>query len=108
MCAVLWTALGVLWLFPSLDLSLRAFWAFGLAAAICRTVVLLAVRGRETVPAALLGAALAADAALLTGLLDITGGPFNPFVVMYAVYIWAGAVAVFSSPVPPLAPLLRF
>ena len=38
--------------------------------------------------------ALAADAALLTGLLDITGGPFNPFIVMYAVYIWVGAVAI--------------
>jgi hypothetical protein len=38
--------------------------------------------------------ALAADPALLTGLLDITGGPFNPFIVMYAVYIWTGAVAV--------------
>ena len=34
------------------------------------------------------------DAALLTGLLDITGGPFNPFIVMYAMYIWLGAVAV--------------
>ena len=31
------------------------------------------------------------------GLLDITGGPFNPFIVMYAVYIWVGAVAI--SPV---------
>ena len=45
-------------------------------------------------PSALLGVALAADAALLTGLLDITGGPFNPFIVMYAVYIWVGAVAI--------------
>jgi len=31
---------------------------------------------------------------LLTGLLDITGGPFNPFIVMYGVYIWIGAVAI--------------
>ena len=45
-------------------------------------------------PSALVGVALAADAALLTGLLDITGGPFNPFIVMYAVYIWVGAVAI--------------
>jgi two-component system sensor histidine kinase RegB len=40
------------------------------------------------------GVALVADAALLTGLLDITGGPFNPFIVMYAVYIWVGAVTI--------------
>jgi two-component system sensor histidine kinase RegB len=96
-CAVLWTVLGVLWLFPHLDLSLRGVRALGLAAAICRTFVVLAVRRRETAPSALRGVALAADAALLTGLLDITGGPFNPFIVMYAVYIWVGAAAV--SPV---------
>ena len=52
---------------------------------------------RQRAPSVLLGVALAADAVLLTGLLDITGGPFNPFIVMYAVYIWAAAVAV--SPV---------
>ena len=45
----------------------------------------------------LLGLTLAADAVLLTGLLDITGGPFNPFIVMYATYIWVAVVAV--SPV---------
>ena len=96
-CAVLWTVFGVLWLFPHLDLSLRGVRALGLAAAMCRTVVVLAVRRREITPWAPLGAALAADAALLTGLLAITGGPFNPFIVMYAVYIWVGAVAM--SPV---------
>ena len=96
-CAVLWVLLGVLWLFPHLDLSLREVSRLGLAAAICRTVVVLASRRGETPPSALVGLALAADAALLTGLLDITGGPFNPFIVMYAVYIWIGAVGV--SPV---------
>ena len=94
-CAVLWTVLGVLWLFPHLDLSLRGVararigcgnlshrlscWRFATPAA---------------PPSARLGVALAADAALLTGLLDITGGPFNPFIVMYAVYIWVAAAAV--------------
>ncbi|MGB7220627.1 MAG: ATP-binding protein [Vicinamibacterales bacterium] len=93
-CAALWSVLGVVWLFPHLDLSLRGVGALGLAAAICRTIVLLAARRRDTPPSALLGVALAADAALLTGLLDITGGPFNPFIVMYAVYIWVAAVAI--------------
>ncbi len=36
-----------------------------------------------------------ADAALLTGLLEITGGPYNPFIVMYAIYVWL-AVATLS------------
>lgn len=93
-CFVLWVLLGVLWLFPHLDLSLREVGRLGLAAAICRTVVVLASRRGEAPPSALVGLALAADAALLTGLLDITGGPFNPFIVMYAVYIWVGAVAI--------------
>jgi hypothetical protein len=37
---------------------------------------------------------LAADAALLTGLLDITGGPFNPFIVMYVTYVWLAAATL--------------
>ena len=96
-CVVLWTLLGVLWLFPHLDLSLREVSWLGLAAAICRTAVVLAFHRRQSAPSVLLGVALAADAVLLTGLLDITGGPFNPFIVMYAVYIWVAVVAV--SPV---------
>jgi two-component system sensor histidine kinase RegB len=41
-----------------------------------------------------LAASLSADALLLTGLLDITGGPFNPFIVMYVTYVWLAAVTV--------------
>jgi hypothetical protein len=93
-CAVLWTVLGALWAFPHLDLSLREVSRLGLAAAICRTVVAIASHRRSAASPVLIGVALAADAALLTGLLDITGGPFNPFIVMYAVYIWVGAVAM--------------
>ena len=40
----------------------------------------------------LLGVAFAADAALLAGLLDLTGGLYNPFLVMYLVYVWAASV----------------
>ena len=93
-CVVLWTLLGVLWLFPHLDLSLREVSWLGLAAAICRTAVVLAFNRGRRVPSVLLGVSLAADAILLTGLLDITGGPFNPFIVMYAAYVWVAVVAV--------------
>jgi len=96
-CVVLWTLLGVLWLFPHLDLSLREVRWLGLAAALCRTAVVLAFTRRLRVPSVMLGVALAADAILLTGLLDITGGPFNPFIVMYAAYIWIAVVVI--SPV---------
>jgi len=93
-CLALWTAFAMAWLLPHLDLSLRAIAPFGLAAAICRTLVAATLHRRGSAPRWLLGLALAADATLLTGLLDITGGPFNPFIVMYVVYVWFAAVTV--------------
>ena len=38
-------------------------------------------------PRAAAGAALLLDVVLLTGLLEITGGPFNPFIVIYGVQV---------------------
>jgi two-component system sensor histidine kinase RegB len=92
--AILWAVLAVTWAFPSLDLSLRGIAVLGLAAAICRTGVLLTGRSRSTVSVATHGIALVSDALLLTGLLDITGGPFNPFIVMYVTYVWVALVVV--------------
>jgi two-component system sensor histidine kinase RegB len=92
-CIALWAVLGVVWLFPHLDLSLRDIRLLGLTAAVCRTLVVVWSR-RESSPRMLPGLALASDAVLLTGLLDITGGPFNPFIVMYAAYVWTAAVVV--------------
>ncbi|MEO5896426.1 MAG: ATP-binding protein [Vicinamibacterales bacterium] len=93
-CLLLWAAVTVVWLLPHLELSLRAIAPLGLTAAICRTLVVLVSRRGEPVPAFWLGLALCADAALLTGLLDITGGLFNPFIVMYVTYVWLAAVTV--------------
>lgn len=93
-CAILWVALALAWGLPHLDLSLRAVALLVLAAALCRTsIALLAAVGRD-VPRALIGVAWCADAALLTGLLDITGGPFNPFIVMFGAYVWLAAVTL--------------
>ena len=93
-CAMLWTVIGVAWLFPHLDLSLREIAPLGLAAAICRTLIAAMAQKRSRVPPPLAGFALAVDAALLTGLLDITGGPFNPFIVMFATYVWLATVSL--------------
>jgi two-component system, sensor histidine kinase RegB len=93
-CVVLWTVFAVAWLFPHLDLPLRAIVALGLTAAICRTLVAATFRARQRAPRWLRGLSLAADAAMLTGLLDITGGPFNPFIVMYVTYVWLAGVTV--------------
>jgi two-component system sensor histidine kinase RegB len=92
--AMLWIVMAAAWLFPHLDLSLRGIAPLGLAAAICRTVVAALVQKRRCAPQALVGFSLAIDAALLTGLLDITGGPFNPFIVMFVTYVWLASVSL--------------
>jgi two-component system sensor histidine kinase RegB len=91
-CAALWGGFAAAGLLPHLDLSIRAILPLGLAAAICRTSIAALIHWRGGAPAWMAGLSLGADAALLTGLLDITGGPFNPFIVMYAVYIWLAVV----------------
>lgn len=93
-CIALWAMFGVASLFPHLDLSLRGISMLGFGAAICRTFVLWMVYSRGTATAVDLGFSFAADALLLTGLLHITGGLFNPFIVMYVVYVWVAAVAI--------------
>jgi two-component system sensor histidine kinase RegB len=55
---------------------------------------LAAVRGRALAPAALCGTALTLDTFLLSGLLHATGGPYNPFGVLYLVHITLAAVVL--------------
>ena len=63
-CILLWVAVAVSWLFPHLDLPLRALAPFGLAAAICRTAVAVLVPARPTrVPRASARVSLGAEAA---------------------------------------------
>ncbi len=55
---VLWVVVAAVWLFPHLDLPLRAIAPFGLAAAICRTVVAPCSHIAACVPRALAGISL--------------------------------------------------
>jgi len=93
-CLALWAALAAAALLSHLDLPLRAIVPIGLGAAICRTFVAAAQHRASRVPRWVVGVSIAADAVLLTGLLDITGGPFNPFIVMYGVYVWLSATTL--------------
>lgn len=92
-CALLWVVVGVTWLFPQLELSLREIAPLGLGAAICRTLIAVLLQTRGEAPKSLVGFGLSVDAALLTGLLDITGGPFNPFIVMFVTYVWLASAS---------------
>jgi two-component system sensor histidine kinase RegB len=92
MCATLWLVFALAWFWPALHLPLRKLAPLGFAAALCRTLVLVADRRTSPPPPSLVAAALSVDALLLTGLLDITGGPFNPYLVIYAVYVWLASV----------------
>lgn len=92
-CILLWTVVVVVWLLPHLDLPLRTIAPLGLTAAICRTVMAVLIHRGHAAPRSLVASSLSADALLLTGLLDITGGPFNPFIVMYATYVWLAFVS---------------
>ena len=110
-CLALWTAVTGAALLPQLNLSLRAIAPFGLAAAVCPTLVTVLAQRHERVPPVVLGLSLCADAASLTGLLDITGGPFNPFIVMFVkpadgdqiVAVFDGVMPDEGADVPSLA-----
>lgn len=52
------------------------------------------VGNRTVAPRLLCGAALTLDTLLLTGLLHAAGGPYNPFSVLYLVYITLAAVVL--------------
>lgn len=86
--ALLWLVVAIVWLFPHLDVPLRESAWLGLGAAICRTAVAVIGRGGRSVSPTLYGLCWSVEAALLTSLLDITGGLFNPFLVMYVTYVW--------------------
>ncbi len=100
--AVLWTVVGAVWLFPHLDLSLRAVAPLGLAAAICRTLVVARWRTR---PAArfLQGLSLCVDAALLTGLLDAASYLTKPTDADQIVAAFDGTQPAAGADVPSLA-----
>lgn len=64
------------------------------AALAISNAALAATRRRTSSPAALCGAALTLDTLLLSALLHATGGPYNPFGVLYLVHITLAAVVL--------------
>ncbi len=87
-CVALGLGSGIALAFPMLALPLRAAAPFGLVVAALRTLVLLSSRHGRTPPEVLFGLSLVFDVVFLTSVLDLTGGPYNPFILMYVVYAW--------------------
>jgi two-component system sensor histidine kinase RegB len=93
---ILWIVFATAIAWPELGWPLHDIAIAGFACALLRTTTLALDRsGRQY--GALSALSIAGDTVLLTGLLDITGGPFNPFLVMYAVEVWLAAVTVSTA-----------
>jgi two-component system, sensor histidine kinase RegB len=67
-------------------------------AAVLNGMTAWALFRRGTVPPHLALMSLLSDAVVLTGLLQLTGGPFNPFAVVYAIHVAQAAVALGRLP----------
>ena len=81
-------------LLPRLDLPLdHLVWIIG-AAALTNAAVAQRLSRDSSIPVSAAAAALVLDVLLLTGLLELTGGPFNPFSVVYAVQVALAAVTL--------------
>ena len=83
----------LVWAFPDLDLPLRELVPLVLLLAGANGGILLWVARGHVLPRTAAGGVLLLDVVLLTELLEITGGPFNPFSVIYGVQV---AVAAFT------------
>jgi two-component system sensor histidine kinase RegB len=86
-------------LFRGSDFPLRSIVLLVGMAAAANTAMAAALSSRRSAPApaALRAAALLADVVLLAGLLDLTGGPFNPFSVVFAVHVTLAALTLGKS-----------
>ncbi len=89
---------GVAWTFPHLDFPLHEIAPVILAAAIVNAIVAINLsRGRPQHSSFSLLAMLL-DVALLVGLLDLTGGPFNPFTVVLVAQVTLAALTLGPAP----------
>lgn len=94
--AVAGQSLGIvagLWLIPE-RLQVGRLFALVAVSALSNLYLTIRLRSPEPVPEALPGLLLALDTLLLTGLLHLSGGPFNPFTVIYLVQVTLAAVVM--------------
>jgi two-component system sensor histidine kinase RegB len=91
---------------PYVDFPLRRIALLIASAALANAALALFLSRRRSVPRSAAVVTIAVDVLLLTGLLELTGGPFNPFAVIYAVHVALAAVTlgrVYTVPIFLLA-----
>jgi two-component system sensor histidine kinase RegB len=82
------------WLLPHLDFPLRRLSLLILAAAASNVLSAIWLSRKRALPAVVELVSLAVDTLLLAGLLELTGGPFNPFSVVFAVQVTLAALTL--------------
>jgi two-component system sensor histidine kinase RegB len=87
-------AVVIAWSLPRLDLPLDHLSVVLIAAAAANVGVAAWLNRGRSLPQAAAAGALALDIVLLTGLLELTGGPLNPFAVVYAVQLTLAALTL--------------
>jgi two-component system sensor histidine kinase RegB len=85
---------AVVWLFPALDLPLDHLAPLLVIAAAVNAAIASWLAHGRAVPRPAAAAGLAVEVVLLTGLLKLTGGPSNPFAVVYVVQILLAALTL--------------
>ncbi|HZT75292.1 MAG TPA: ATP-binding protein [Vicinamibacterales bacterium] len=95
-------ALVAIWIFRADDFPLARAWAVIAASLAANIVVAAALWKRGTAPRPIAVVGLAIDILLLTTLIDLTGGPSNPFVVVYVVHIALAVVTIGTMPASAL------
>jgi two-component system, sensor histidine kinase RegB len=88
------TVIAVAWLLPHLDFPLRELVPLLLCSAVLSVLAARRLAHRQPVPRLLASADLLLQPVLLTGLLELTGGPFNPFAVVYVVPVALAALTL--------------
>ncbi len=95
--------LAVAWLAPGFDFPMRRVAGLIAVAAASEVAAALALRKGRALPKAAEFARLILLVVLLTGLLELTGGPFNPFCLIYLVLVALAGLTLGGVPAAALA-----
>lgn len=88
------TAAAVAWLLPGVDVPLRRLGLLIALTAAANTAVAVSLSRGRPVPRALGALGLGIEMLLLTGLLELTGGPFNPFGLILGAQVMLAALTL--------------